>query len=147
MSHNPELPTPTSASASASTQPVTQQPTAQEILQSMEREYQERSRELATVRESLSKSQEQVMSAQDAAFRAFQLLSAGKERYLVSIISQHQAQTQSVTQELSKVKQQYSALVQQINTKSRAVQELSSNASTSVDEVCQSVPRDDNVSN
>lgn len=90
-------------------------PTAQEILQSLEREYQERNCELTATRESLSKSQEQVIAAQDAAHKAFQLLSANKERYLVNIIAQHQSQTQTLTQELSKLKQLYTSLIQQVN--------------------------------
>lgn len=103
----------TQASGQVQNQP--KPPTAQEILQSLEHEYQERNRELAATRESLSKSQEQVIAAQDAAHKAFQLLSANKERYLVNIIAQHQSQTQTLTQELSKLKQLYTSLIQQVN--------------------------------
>lgn len=104
------------------------QPTAQEILQSLEREYQDRNRELTATRESLSKSQEQVIAAQEASFRAFQLLSANKERYLVNIIAQHQGQVQNLSQELSKTKQLCNALVQQLNAARTAALPTAANA-------------------
>lgn len=138
------------AQAQAQVQP--KPPTAQEILQSLERDYQERNRELIATRESLSKSQEQVIAAQEATHKAFQLLSVNKERYLVNIIAQHQSQTQSLTQELSKLKQLYTSLIQQVNapkSASAVVQVLQEQASEQASEQVQApqVPaREDNVS-
>lgn len=87
--------------------------TAQEVLQNLDREYQERIRELNVVRESLTKSQEAVISSQEAAFKAYQLLTINKERYLVNIIGQHQNQANTYAQELSKLKQLYLAQLKQ----------------------------------
>ena len=85
--------------------------TAQEILQGLERDCQERIRELNVVRESFSKSQESLIMAQEAAFKSFQVLSINKERYLVAIIGHHQNQSNAYAQELSKVKQMYLTLL------------------------------------
>lgn len=136
-SSNPDLP-------QAQTQ--TKQPTAQEILQSLEREYQERNYELTATRESLSKAQEQVIAAQDAAYKAFQLLSANKERYLVSIIAQHQSQTQSMTQELSKLKQLGASLIQQVNASKSTPQVAQEQEPVVQTQVPQVQAREDNVS-
>ena len=91
--------------------PTTQTLTPQEILQNLEQAYQETSRNLATVRESLTKSQESVIVAQDAAFKAYYLFSINKERHLINLISQHQQQNSQYTQELAKIKQLYSELL------------------------------------
>ncbi len=88
-------------------------PTAQEILQNLEREYQDRVRELNVTRDSLSKTQESVIAAQESAFKAFQLLSINKERYLVNLIGQHQQQATAYAQELSKAKALCATLLNQ----------------------------------
>lgn len=120
-------------------------PTAQEILQSLELEYHERNRALTATRDSLSKSQEQVIAAQDASHKAFQLLSANKERYLVNIITQHQSQIQTLTQELSKAKQLCTSLIQQVNAaKDSAPLEPQVQVQVQV-QVPQVQSRDDNV--
>jgi len=85
--------------------------TPQEILQNLEQAYQESSHNLATVRESLTKSQESVIVAQDAAFKAFYLFSINKERHLINLITQHQQQSNQHLQELNKVKQLYTELL------------------------------------
>ncbi len=100
----------TQSTAQPAAQPQTQQQ-AQEILQNLERDCQDKIRELNNVRESLAKSQESVIAAQDAVFRSFQLLTINKERYLANIINQLQSREQTLAGELSKVKQRYTELL------------------------------------
>ena len=93
--------------------PTSSTPTlsAQEILQSLETAYLETSRNLASVRESLTKSQEAVISAQDASIKAFHLLTVNKERHLINLIVQVHQQNTHTTQELEKIKQLYQNLL------------------------------------
>jgi Skp family chaperone for outer membrane proteins len=92
------------------------QPTPQEVLQSLERDFNTRVNELNAARESYYKNQEQIIAAYDAMFKAFQTLSINKERYLVNLIGQYQAQMQTMSQELSKTKQLNNSLMQQMST-------------------------------
>jgi 3-methyladenine DNA glycosylase/8-oxoguanine DNA glycosylase len=65
-------------------------PTPQEVLLSLERTATERIRTLNDLKDQLTKIQDQVIAAQDAAFKAFQGLAVAKEQYLVSIIADQQ---------------------------------------------------------
>lgn len=104
------------AQTTQTTQSTPQTLSAQEILQTLEIQYQETTRNLSNVRESLTKSQEAVITAQDASFKAYQLLTVNKERHLINLIGQHQQQSNQYLQEMAKYKQLYNELANKQNT-------------------------------
>lgn len=59
-----------------------------QLMQEMENELNQKVRELNAAKDVLLKSQETVIAAQEAAFKAYQALAVKKELYLVSIIQQ-----------------------------------------------------------
>ncbi len=118
---------------------------AQEILQTLEASYQETSRNLATVRESLTKSQEAVIAAQDASFKAYHLLSINKERHLINLIGQHQQQHAQCVQELEKVKQLYQNLLSRQLPVSTSSQFLPSDSTSNFLTMDQLKSRQDNI--
>lgn len=121
MSQDLSTPQSTQSSTPAQQNQPTQ-PTAQEVLQALEREFQDRVQDLSTARESLFKCQDQVIAAQEAVFKAFQRFTVDKERYLVDLIGRNQSQSQALSQELSKTKQLCASLTQQVQTKSETQQ-------------------------
>jgi hypothetical protein len=76
--------------------------TPQEILQALERDLQIKLQELGAARELLSKHQEQVINAQDAVFRSYQLLTINKERFLVNMVNEQRERLRDMSQEITK---------------------------------------------
>ena len=74
-----------------STEPVAEQESVSDVLQRLERTYIERADEFNAAKEQLAKNQEQVIETQSAAFKAYQILSVSKEKYLLTVIQNQNA--------------------------------------------------------
>jgi Mg2+ and Co2+ transporter CorA len=73
------------------------QESAQDVLMRLERSYLDRAKTLSELKDQLSKLQEQVMTAHDVAFKAFQTFSSSKEQYLVNVINTQNTRLKQLT--------------------------------------------------
>jgi hypothetical protein len=79
--------TPGSSVEETSNSTPAREQTPQEILLTLERAYIDRVRVLTELKDNLLKMQDQVLAAQDGAFKAYQNLSIAKEQYLITVVS------------------------------------------------------------
>ena len=76
------------------------QPTPQEVVASLERAYVERARVSNDLKDQLVKLQDQLLAAQDAAFKTYQNLANYKEQHMASIILNQRAQQEQAIAQL-----------------------------------------------
>lgn len=76
------------SSSTTSAPATTSQPSAQDVINDLEKEFVEKFRIMTDAKDALLKSQDSLIKAQEASLKAMQNLFGAKEKYLVQIIQQ-----------------------------------------------------------